>query len=178
MTGRSWVSGTVTVVIILGLVFGYRWWASDERVIRKQMSQIAQSLTIAPNEGALGPVTRLGMLRKVLAPDIRVSGRRLSGGDASAPQPEPEEIVGRDTVLALASRWLPAAGGVTVEFVDVQITVAQGRATAQVYGTAKVTSRGVSGQPTVDAIELTAGFTNADGTWLVSWVRPEDTLVR
>ena len=146
---------------------------SDERAIRSQMSAIAESLSVPENDGELGRIARIAALRNVLAPDIEVST-----GASSRPGAEvPPEIVGRDAVLALAGRWVPPAGGVTIEFVDVQVTLDASRATAQVYCTARISS-GPAERPVVDARELTVGLSRIDGSWLIASVRPEDTLMR
>ena len=146
---------------------------NDERAIRNQMSAIAESLSVPANDGELGRIARIAALRNVLAPDIAVST-----GASSRPVAEvPPELVGRDAVLALAGRWVPPGGGVTIEFVDVQVTLDASRATAQVYCTARISS-GPDERPVVDARELTIGFSRIDGSWLVASVRPEDTLVR
>jgi hypothetical protein len=178
MAIKRWGLVVASVATILAIALGYRWWASDERAIRHQMSAIAQSLTVPAHEGSLGAITRLGSLRKALASDIRVLASASSAAIPGVGAQPPDEIVGRDMVLALVGRWIPPPGGTTVEFVDVQLTVDAGQPTAQVYCTAKVTSRGTGEQPTVDARELTAGFAKVEGTWIVTWVRPEETLVR
>jgi hypothetical protein len=146
---------------------------SDERAIRNQLSVIGESLTVPPNDGDLGRIARIATLRNALAPDIQVS-IGVPGGPGSR---IPSAIAGRDAVLALAGRWAPPAGGVTVEFVDTQVTMHENRAGAQVYCTARVTS-GPPEHPVVDARELMISFVKLDGAWVVSAVRPEDTLVR
>ena len=157
---------------------------SDERAIEEQMSTIAEALTVPSNDGDLGRLGRIASLRRALAPDIQLStgaaprpggrvppeiaGHRFSGAAA---------ISGRDAVLALAGRWVPPPGGVIIEFVDLQITVDDGRTNAQVYCTAKATSRSPE-KALVDARELTVAFSKIDGQWLVTAVRPEQTLAR
>ena len=146
---------------------------SDERAIKNQMSAIAESLSVPENDGELGRIARIAALRNVLAPDIAVST-----GTSSRPGAEvPPELVGRDAVLALVGRWVPPAGGVTIEFVDMQVTLDASRATAQVYCTARMSS-GPDERRVVDARELTIGVSRIDGSWLIASVRPEDTLVR
>ena len=145
----------------------------DERAIRNQMSAVAEALTVPSNDGELGRVARIAAVRNVLAPDISVS----TGVTARPGAEVPPELIGRDAVLALAGRWVPPPGGVTVEFVDVQVTVDDSRVNAQVYCTARVSS-GPEERPIVDARELTVGFSKIDGTWLITSVRPEETLVR
>ena len=73
MSSRSLRTG-VALLAIAAAVLGYRWWSSDERAVRRQMTTIAEALTVGPGEGSLGPVTRVAALRNPLAPDIRVSG--------------------------------------------------------------------------------------------------------
>ena len=146
---------------------------SDERAIRNQMSAIAESLSVPENDGELARIARLAALRNVLAPDIAV----FTGASSRPGAEVPPELVGRDAVLALAGRWVPPAGGVTIEFVDLQVTLDANRATAQVYCTARISS-GPDERPVVDARELTIGFSRIDGSWLISSVRPEETLVR
>ena len=136
------------------------------------MSIIAESLTVPANEGDLARIARIAMLRKTLAPDVRVS-------IGASPQPGAQaqsEVVGRDGVLALVSRWNPPADGVAVDFVDMNVTVDDSGATAQVYCAAKITSG--AEQPVVDARELRIALSKIDGLWLVTSVRPEDTLRR
>ena len=65
----------------------------------------------------------------------------------------------------------------TVELVDMQLTLGDSRVYAPVYCTARVSS-GPDERPLVDARELTIGFSKIDGTWLITSVRPEETLVR
>ena len=159
----------LTVALALAAACGN----SDERAIARQMSAIAQALTVPSNDGELGRIGRIASLRRALAPEIQ-----LSTGASPRPGVQvPSEINGRDAVLALAGRWTPPPGGVTVEFVDVQVTLDQSRTNAQVYCTAKVTS-GSPEKPLVDARELTVALTRLDGEWLVTSVRPENTLAR
>ena len=146
---------------------------SDERAIEQQMSAVAQALTVPANDGELGRIGRIASLRRALAPEIQ-----LSTGAAPRPGVQvPSEINGRDAVLALAGRWTPPPGGVIVEFVDMQVTLDGSRTNAQVYCTAKSTS-GSSEKPLVDARELTVSLAKVDGQWLVTAVRPENTLAR
>lgn len=147
--------------------------SSDERAIKDQMAAIAKALTVPANEGELGRVARIASLRNVLAQDIQVS----TGVSPRTGAQIPPEIVGRDAVLALAARWAPPTGGVTVEFVDIQVTRDGNGVVAQVYCTAQASS-GPPERPVVDARELTVGFSKIDGEWRVTSVRPEDTLTR
>jgi hypothetical protein len=166
---RAWrrAGPVATALLVLGCGGG------DERAIRSQTDAIAQALTVPANEGELGRVARIASLRNGLAENIVIS----TGVATSPGAPVPQELVGRDAVLGLAARWAPPAGGVAVEFVDVQVMLDGGGTTAQVYCTAQATS-GPAERPLVDARELTIGFSKIEGAWLVTSVRPEETLAR
>lgn len=167
-TTKSTTLTTISVVFValVVLFLGYSWWFSDERAVRHQLDAIAGALTVAPNESELGLVTRLATLRKALAPDVRIS----DGG---------QEVSSRDSVLALATRWRGAPGGIVVEFDDVGVKIGDGRLTADVYCTAKMTTTDVrGGPPTIDAREVTARFKKLDGVWVVDSAQTERTLTR
>lgn len=161
-------NGVAALVIVVAIVAAYRWWASDERAIRRQLSTIADALTAARGEGSLGQVTRVAMLRKTLSADVRVSADPSGAPHAAGDRPA-QELVGRDIVLGAVSRWIPPPGGITVEFRDVQVMLSDDRS-AQVTCTARLTSSEGSDAPTIDERELILGFTKIDGTWLVSAV--------
>ena len=146
---------------------------SEEREIRNELAVIAEALSVPANDGDLGRLARIASLRRALAPDVQVST-----GVPSLPGAQiPPEISGRDSVLALAGRWSPPPGGVTVEFVDVNVTLDASRTGAQVYCTVKAAS-GPGEKPVVDARELTIMFARIGGEWLITSVRPEETLIR
>lgn len=159
----------LALVLTLAAGCGFR----EEDAIKDRLAEIAGSLSVPENDGELGRIARIAALSRAFAPDVRVS-------TGVSPRPGaqiPPEIVGRESLLALAGRWIPPPGGLVVEFVDVQVTLDDSRATASVYCTARMTS-GRDEQPVVDARELTVGFSKIDGEWLVTSVRPEETLSR
>ena len=166
---RACRMGVLVAIAVFALGCGNR----DVRAIEDRMSAIEKALTVPANEGELGRVTRIASLRNALAENIQVS----TGSTAAPGAQVPPELIGRDAVLGLAARWAPPAGGVSVEFVDAQITLDPSSVTAHVYCTVQATS-GPSERPVVDARELTVGFSKIDGEWLVSSVRPEATLTR
>jgi hypothetical protein len=175
MLNRRWSVGLIVVVVALA-IGGYRWWTSDERAIRGQLSVVATTLSGTSGDDTFAAIGRLATLRKTLAPDLHVSAGPAPA-EAGVGDGRPIEIDGRDQALALFSRWIPPPGGIAVAFVDVQITIGTDRTSAQVYCTATITSRGASGERNIDARELTIGFTKVAGDWLVASVRAEETLV-
>lgn len=177
MAERRWIAGVTAVALVVAMITGYRWWTGDERAIRTRLSAIAEALTVNGEGGNLEAIGRIATLRNALAPDVRVSAGLPPATAAAAGARVSRDIAGRDAVLGLVGRWVPPPGGVTVEFVDVQVTVGEGGDDAEVYCTATIESGGASG-PSVDARELTIGFRKLEGAWLVASVQVEDTLVR
>ena len=144
--------------------FAYQWYFSDERAIRSRLSELAATLSIPADAGDIARVTRLAGLRKFFTDDVHV---RFGG----------QEVTSRDSLLALLGQWAPAPGGVTVEFVDVQVTVNDEGASAHVYLTAKMTGHDArTGEPTLDAREANVTMDKRDGDWALSGVESEATL--
>lgn len=163
-TGRR---AGVAVALLIALAAGYYWWTKDERAIRNQLQSIAEALTVSPGEGDLARVTRVAMLRKALAPEIRVSIVPPEGAAPGLAQRADAEIVGRDTILAMVSRWNPPPGGVDVSFEELTITIDIGA--ARVDGIARVASRpDPSGDRVVESLHLLLEFAKIDGVWLVA----------
>jgi hypothetical protein len=169
VTRRRWGPTLAFLAVVLAIAAGYFWWTRDERAIRSRLSDVGRSLTVAPNEPELARVTRIAALRNALAPDIRVWPPATLAG-----APAPPQIVGRDTVLALAARWVPPPGGLGVSFSDVDVRINGDGTTAAVSCTATIATGGASEPPTAEAHALTIGFSHIDGEWVVTSVRPRD----
>ena len=161
--------GIAAIVLVVAIGAAYRWWSSDERAIRRQLSAIADAMSVPPSEGSLGPVTRVAMLRRALAPDVRVSAS--PPGAPASPSGEPaQQLNGRDIVLGAVSRWMPPPGGVIVEFRDEQVIVADAGAVGDVRCTVRIVARVDPDAPTIDERHLEMRFTKIDGAWLVETV--------
>lgn len=161
-------TGIAAIVVIVAIAAAYRWWSSDERAIRRQLSAIADAMSVPANEGSLGPVTRVAMLRKTLAADVRVSAN--PPGSPATPSGDPaQQLNGRDAVLGAVSRWMPPPGGVVVEFRNEQVTVA-GDGIANVVCTVRLVPRDDTDSPGVDERQLEMRFAKLDGTWVMQAV--------
>lgn len=160
--------GIAAIVIVVAIGAAYRWWSSDERAIRRQLSAIAGAMSVPPNEGSLGPVTRVAMLRKTLAADVRVSANP-PGSPATPSEGPAQQLNGRDVVLGAVSRWMPPPGGVIVDFSDEQVTVA-GEGVADVNCTVRLVARDDPDAPSVEDRHLEMRFVKIDGMWVVQSV--------
>ncbi len=161
-TGRV----VVVLVVLIAAVATYVWWPSETRAIEHRLDLLASMLSLSEHEPEFARVTRVAQLRGFLHPGLRVRA-----GQA--------EIVSRDAILALVGQWTPPAGGVTVEFADVQVTLTDGAPDASVYLTVKISSRDArTGEPTLDAREANLVMTKLDGVWVVLSAETADTLAR
>ena len=152
------------VVLAAAALAAWHWFFSDERAIRSRLGGLADTLSMPANTTDIARVTRLAGLRRYFADDVHV---RLGG----------QEVTSRDSLLALVSGWVPPPGGVTVEFVDVQVTVDPDGAAAHVYLTAKVTGQDArTGETTIDAREANLTMSRREGDWVLSSAESEETL--
>lgn len=159
----------VSLVAIVAIAWGaYLWWPSEERAVRNRLRRLAETLSIPAQPSDVGRVTRLAQLRHYFADNVE-----LRSGES-----EPRTIP-LDTVLAAIASWTPPPGGLTIEFVDVQVTVQPDAASAKIYLTAKISAHDArTGEPNVDAREAHLGMVKRNGEWIVASVETADTLER
>jgi SnoaL-like domain len=152
----------VTVVFaLLAAYFSYQWWFNQNRIVKRRLGELAETLSVPAQEADLERLARLARLRQYLADDIRVQGGR------SGP-----ELSSRDAVMAAAAGWKPDEGG-SVNFVDTDVKLDAD--TARAYTTAEVTTRDPrTGEKTLDSREATLALVRRDGLWLVSVVELRD----
>ena len=99
-------SGTVVAALLLSMMIAgvtYRYWPSDERSIRRHLSNLAEALSFPLAESGEERLTRVAVLREYFAPDVRVE---IDG----------REITSRDEIIGLLSHYQPPPGGLNVEF--------------------------------------------------------------
>lgn len=166
--GRSY-SGTIVAIVLIALMVAglvYRYWPSDEREIRRHLSNLAEVLSTPGAETEVAQLTRIAALGEYFAPDVRI---RIG----------PEQIVSRAALIALVSRMGAPAGGIAVELVDVTVTLADDHRSADVRLTAKVaTTNPRTGESTVDAREAALTMSDAEGDWVITNVESRETLER
>ncbi len=153
------VSGKPIALLIAALLIGaalFKWWPSDERAVRRQLDNLADTITVPSTDIDTARLTRLAELRNYFAPEATV---RLDVGEA----------LSRELLLALAERWTPPPGGIFVEFV--YGTIAIGDGTAAVDLTARISSRDPgSGEVTVDQRDARFTLAKRERAWLITGV--------
>lgn len=149
----SLVAGVIFAAFISGFV--YRYWPSEERDIRRHLSNLSEAISLRARERETVRLTRLAALREYFATDVRV---RFDG----------QEIVSRDAVLDRLIHLTPPAGGLAVEAVDVNVRLADDQASASVDLTAKVsTARTPTADETLETRRLVVAMLKWEGDWII-----------
>jgi hypothetical protein len=162
-------SGTVVAAVLLAMMVAgivYRYWPSDEREIRRHLSNLAETLSVPGGESDVVRLTRIAAMREYFAPDVRI---RVGS----------EQIGSRDALIAAIGRWTPPPGGVAVEFVDVTVALGDDHSYADVTLTAKIAStNGQTGEATVDVQGAAVQMRDADNDWVITTVEPRELVQR
>jgi hypothetical protein len=154
---RSFSGTAVAMVLFTMIIAGavYRYWPSDDREIRRHVSNLAESLSTPAINNEVASMTRFAALREYFAPEVRI---RLVD----------QEIVSRETLIGLISRSQP--GQLVVEFVDVNVALAEDHATADVSLTAHLSTTDATGQKSTDTHQVRGVMEKRDGDWVISLV--------
>jgi hypothetical protein len=163
-------SGTVVAALLLSMMIAgvtYRYWPSDERSIRRHLSNLAEALSFPLAESTEERMTRVAVLREYFAPEVRVV---LDG----------REITSRDEIIGLLSRYEPPPGGLSVEFVNILITIADDHESAAVTLTAKAASTDEQGVSTLDERVADITMRKFDDDWVIgtAMLRAQSALAR
>lgn len=160
MTERSErsFSGTAVALVLFAMVIAgavYRYWPSDDREIRRHLSNLAESLSTPAISNEVANMTRFAALREYFAPEVRV---RLAD----------QEIVSRETLVGVISRSQPPQ--LVVEFVDVNVVLAPDHSTADVNLTAHLSTTNSAGEKATDTHRLRGVMEKRDGDWVINQV--------
>jgi hypothetical protein len=166
---REGYSGTIVAAVLIAIMVGglaYRYWPSDEREIRRHLSNLAEALSVPGDEADVARLTRSAAMREYFAPDVRI---RVGS----------EQIASRDALIAAISRLSPPPGGVAVEFVDVTVALADDHSSADVTLTAKIAATDrQTGEKTLDVQGAAVQMRNADGDWVITAAEPRENPQR
>ena len=145
----------VAIFAIIGAYFVYQWWFNDNRIIKRQLGELAAALSAPENETQVERLTRLAKVRRFVDDSARVS---LGGTQYS-----------RDQAISVAgTRELPS-GGWNLDFADVDVRVGSDDS-ARAFATAEMTTRDVqTSQPqSLGSVEVTFSLARKSGEWLIT----------
>jgi hypothetical protein len=153
------------LVLAAGVVAGYLWWNSEERQIRRVLAAVEDGFTFQGSASGLGTLSAAAGVQPYFAPEVVIEPGR--------PFPSLE---GLDAVLAATARLRSSVPSLRVEFVDVQIDLAEDSRSADVNCTAIATVRDRAGQESVDAREVLITMRVVDGRWVIAHARALEVL--
>jgi len=163
-SGSKYVS--IVLILLVGY-FSYQWWFNPRRAIKRQLGELAATLSVPTSGTEIDRIARIARLRNYFAPDVTIS-----------PGPSGPTLNSRDALVGAVASWNPPAGEWTVSFVDVQITMDSGT-TARAYMTVEVrTTDPRTGQPAFDAREAMVRLAEQDGVWVITAAEAVPTLQR
>ena len=164
---KQWIVRAILLGTLAAL--GYWLWSvffpNPEKVIRKQINEIAKLASFASNEGALAKLSNAQKLASYVAEnvEIRVEFQRRSESVYS----------GRNEILQACVAARNMATGLSVDFPDIEIAVHPGKQSA----TAEVTLRAqLHGERDYIVQELKIDFIKTGGEWLISRAETVRTL--
>jgi ketosteroid isomerase-like protein len=122
----------IALIIAVGFWIWIYFFPSPERAIRKRLTELARSASFGPREGELARVNNAALFSSFFTDDVEIK--------VDLPGQAPGSFSGRDEMMkaALAARTM--AGSLSVEFLDINVTVGsdQNLATANLTAKAKV----------------------------------------
>ena len=158
-------NGSLYVAVVLALLAGYftyQWWFNPNRAIKRQLGELAATLSVPPDSRAeVDRLARIARLRNFFDPDVHVT--------LGSPAPA---LTSREALVGAAAAWNPPPGDWIVSFVDVQIAL-DTNSTARAYLTVQIESRDpATGQPALDSRDMKVDLAERDGTWVVTAAEP------
>jgi hypothetical protein len=161
---------TVRLVVVAALAaLGYWLWAvcfpSPEAILHKRLTKVAELVSFTSKEGQIARVANVQQLAGYFSPEAEIQ--------VDTPAQGRETVSGREELAQKVMGARQILGGLKVEFIDVNLTLAPDRTNA----TAELTGRAqVAGDRDAFVQELRFHFRKLDGEWLIVRVETVHTL--
>jgi hypothetical protein len=156
----------LAAIVLVGIVLAWRTWgSSDERAIRQRLDALTADINRSAGEG-LGAVAHAADLAGFFNDDVVVDL-----GEGTSP------IVGRATLVGMASRLQRRTAAFRLRFDDVAVRLGPDRTTADVALTASFVQRADgTDAASMDAREFALTLTKRAGEWRIARVTAVETL--
>ena len=153
------------------IAFGVWLWSvvfpSPERVIRKRLAELAKSVSFGGNESPLAALDNSQRVAGFFTEDVEVH--------VDLPGRSAQILSGREQLFYAVKQARSMLGGLQVEFLDVNATVAPDRKSAE----ANLTLKGrVAGEKDLIVQELKLMLNKLEGNWRIKRVETVKTLSR
>jgi len=152
-------------VIALGVLLWGVLFPPAEKVIRGRLAELARTVSFHPNENPLTLAGKVESLTDMFATNVEV--------DVEVPNRGNQVIEGRDELMQAVAGARAATGSLTVEFIDVNVTVAADKQSA----TASLVVRARAAGEKDDVLQPLKFFLQKSGRdWLIRRVETLRTL--
>jgi len=160
----------VRLVLLAALVaLGFWLWTvffpSPETVIRKRLSKVAELASFGSKEGQIARLANVRQLTGFVSPDIEIS--------VDTPDRSQQVISGREELFQRAMGARMALGSLSVEFVDMSVSLGADRTEATVILTGRAR---VAGDRDPFVQELKFFLRKMGGDWLIVRIETIRTL--
>jgi hypothetical protein len=156
------------LIALLLLLWGYRaLFPSDEKIIRKQLEEVAGAVSFSPDDSGLRRLAKQNKLPAYFSRDVAVN-IMIPGGTV-------QSLRGRDDLLVAYQVALRNLRRIRVRFLDVQLQFAPGKETATAHLTVLAD---INEEKNALAQELQMEFTKIDGDWFISQINTIETITR
>ena len=166
---KRWALRAVLALLFLG-VAGWLWtiiFPSPEHVIRKRLAELSKAVSIQGKESPVAMLANASRVAGFFTADIEI---RVDVPGASA-----QVITGRDELFAIAQRVRTMSTGLEVQFLDVNITIAPDKKSAEANLTLRAKAPGDRDQ-IVQEMKLL--LNKSEGSWKIRKVETVKTLSR
>jgi ketosteroid isomerase-like protein len=158
------------VILVVALAAAAFWlWTvlfpSPEKIVRKQLTKLAQAVSFAQNENNLIKMADAQNIAYFFSSDVIVN--------IDVPGHEQETMTGRDQITQAAMVSRQQFTALVVQMPDINVTVAPDKNSATADVTVEVT---VSGEHDAIIQEMKFTFQKIDDQWLISKVETVRTL--
>jgi hypothetical protein len=154
----------LAAVVALGVWLYFILFPSPEKIIRKHLVKLAQTVSFSSNEGSLAKLAGAQSVAGFFSTN--------AGVNLDVPGYEPQTLTGRDEITQFAIAARSSVSSLAVKFPDMNVTVAPDKQSA----TADVTAEAnVAGEKDVIVQEMKFTFEKTGEGWLirrVETVRP------
>jgi hypothetical protein len=147
----------VLVLVVAGVAVGFRLFPGNERIIRRQLHQVAFHASIDGKKSALKKLAQVNRLIDFFAPDLTVQVESAEGG--------PYHVQGTSELREFMLAGAAQGETVSVEFPGVNVVVNDDKKSAVAHVTAKVVAR----QET-RFLQLKVGLVKSEEGWRVQAV--------
>lgn len=156
----------ITLLAVAAIGFGIFYWLfpPPEKVIRKKLTRLAESISSRP-EGNIATMANVNRIGSFFHPNVTISVEGY-GADLTSVQ-------GRGELQQAALAARQRLGSISVEFYNVEILVAPGKTNATVSATAIVK---INDDANAQVQDMKFEFETYDRDWLIRSASPSKSL--